>query len=199
MIKKIYDCGCFDYQKFIFDKMKNLALNSDEAIILIKILDKYSISKVLSNDELISELPLTKAKIEKSLASLLERNFYEIYVNYNEKGIGVEYISIDGFFNKVNQILLNNNQDINNEIFKVNQYLTQEMNRVLTSQEIEIVNSLILEDRYTLEDIKTACKKIKDKNKLITMRNLAQALTVKEEAKQAEMPSVLKDFLGKIK
>ena len=179
--------------------MKNLALNSDEAIILIKILDKYSISKVLSNDELISELPLTKAKIEKSLASLLERNFYEIYVNYNEKGIGVEYISIDGFFNKVNQILLNNNQDINNEIFKVNQYLTQEMNRVLTSQEIEIVNSLILEDRYTLEDIKTACKKIKDKNKLITMRNLAQALTVKEEVKQAEMPSVLKDFLGKIK
>ena len=33
MIKKLYECGCFDYKKFIMDNFKNyLAIDWDKAL-----------------------------------------------------------------------------------------------------------------------------------------------------------------------
>ncbi len=198
MIKKLYECGCFNFQKFILEHTKPLALNSDEAVILIKILEGWTKEKTLSSEALVADLSMTKAKADKALASLLERGFYEIYINYDQ-GIGQEYISLDGFFQKVSAILDANLPDFKDELYSINQYLTKQMNRILTAKELEILTSLVLEDRYTSDDIQKACEYLKGKGKLLSMRSLAQALAVKEEPAVRTSPKVVKDFIERIK
>lgn len=198
MLKKLYEAGCFNFQKFILDNTKSLSLNSDETMVLIKILEGYFQSKTLSSEALVLSLSLSKAKVDKALASLLERNFYEIYINY-DNGVGQEYISIDGFFKKVEAVLGNHSVNIEDEMFSINQYLTKQMNRILTSKELEILTSLIEEDRYRLSDFEKSCEFLKSKGKIITLKNIAQALVVKEEPKQASAPKVIEDFFKSIK
>ncbi len=198
MLKKLYQMGCFNYQNFILEHMKELYLSSDEAIVLIKILDGYRTNKSLSSESLISSTSLTKSKVDKSLASLLERSFYEIYINYDH-GIGQEYISLDGFFVMVEKILNHKNIDTNDELYAVTQYVTKKMNRILTSKELEILTSLIIEDKYTFKDIEKACDYLKLKSKIITLKNIAQALVVKEEGKPKVTSKVAQDFYNKIK
>lgn len=198
MIKKLYECGCFNFQKFILEHTKPLALNSDEAVILIKILEGWTKEKTLSSEALVADLSMTKAKADKALASLLERGFYEIYINYDQ-GIGQEYISLDGFFQKVSAILDANLPDFKDELYSINQYLTKQMNRILTAKELEILTSLVVEDRYTSDDIQKACEYLKGKGKLLSMRSLAQALAVKEEPAVRTSPKVVKDFIERIK
>ena len=77
MLKKLYECGCFDYRKYIIDNQKVLALNSDETIVLINMLDAYKSNKAMKSSELIKISGLTKAKCVKALNSLFERSFYE--------------------------------------------------------------------------------------------------------------------------
>ena len=187
MIKKLYECNCFDYQKFILNNTKQLSLSVEEAVVLIKLLDNYKISKIMST-ETFKSLALVKSHLEKALLSLLERSFYEIYINY-DNGIGVEYISLDGFFNKVEMLLNNEVANPKDELFLVNKYLNEELNRILVSKELDIVSSLVLEDCYKLDDFKRACEYLKGKNKLLNIKNIAQALTVKKEEKTAISPA----------
>lgn len=197
MLKKLYELGYFNYQKYIIEHMKELSLNSDETIILINILDFYKDDKTLSSEKLSQRLSLTKAKIDKALASLLERQYYEIYINY-DNGIGQEYISLDGFFNKAEAFIDANSSMSDDELHLVCQYISKEMNRILTSQELEIIQSMVIEDRYSLDDIKKAREVLKINKKLLTMKNLAQALVVKSESVKP-VNNVLKDFINNIK
>ncbi len=197
MLKKLYELGYFNYQKYIIEHMKELSLNSDETIILINILDFYKDDKTLSSEKLSQRLSLTKAKIDKALASLLERQYYEIYINY-DNGIGQEYISLDGFFNKAEAFIDVNSSMSDDELHLVCQYISKEMNRILTSQELEIIQSMVIEDRYSLDDIKKAREVLKINKKLLTMKNLAQALVVKSEPVKP-VNNVLKDFINNIK
>lgn len=197
MLKKLYELGYFNYQKYIIEHMKELSLNSDETIILINILDFYKDDKTLSSEKLSQRLSLTKAKIDKALASLLERQYYEIYINY-DNGIGQEYISLDGFFNKAEAFIDANSSMSDDELHLVCQYISKEMNRILTSQELEVIQSMVIEDRYSLDDIKKAREVLKINKKLLTMKNLAQALVVKSEPVKP-VNNVLKDFINNIK
>lgn len=197
MLKKLYELGYFNYQKYIIEHMKELSLNSDETIILINILDFYKDDKTLSSEKLSQRLSLTKTKIDKALASLLERQYYEIYINY-DNGIGQEYISLDGFFNKAEAFIDANSSMSDDELHLVCQYISKEMNRILTSQELEIIQSMVIEDRYSLDDIKKAREVLKINKKLLTMKNLAQALVVKSEPVKP-VNNVLKDFINNIK
>ena len=197
MLKKLYELGYFNYQKYIIEHMKELSLNSDETIILINILDFYKDDKTLSSEKLSQRLSLTKAKIDKALASLLERQYYEIYINY-DNGIGQEYISLDVFFNKAEAFIDANSSMSDDELHLVCQYISKEMNRILTSQELEIIQSMVIEDRYSLDDIKKAREVLKINKKLLTMKNLAQALVVKSEPVKP-VNNVLKDFINNIK
>lgn len=199
MIRKLYEEGYFQFQKFILDNAKALALTPEESVVLIKILEEYPRSKSLSGEALSENIALTKAKMDKALASLLERGFYEIYIHY-EDGIGREYICVDGFFAKVQNILGIRKEDFQDELYRVNQYLTKEMNRILTSKELEILSSLVLEERHTLADIERVCEALKKKGKIITMRALAQGLSVKDEPQPVNPSSkVVQDFFKSIK
>jgi len=200
MIRKLYESDCFDYQRFILNNSKLLSLSADEVVVLIKLLDNYKNSKIMSTESFKS-LSIVKSHLEKALLSLLERSFYEIYINY-DNGIGVEYISLDGFFKKVERILNNQNINPKDELFLVNKFLNEELNRILVAKELDVVSSLVLEDCYKLDDFKRACEYLKGKNKLLNIKNIAQALTVKEteeKPKIATAPKSVQAFFNSIK
>ena len=73
MIKKLYECGCFDYKKFIMDNMKKLGLNSDETIVLITMLDHYLDDSMLTNESLLKYLPFTKANYKNTHHEIIKR------------------------------------------------------------------------------------------------------------------------------
>ena len=198
MIKKLYECGCFDYKKFIMDNMKKLGLNSDETIVLITMLDHYLDDSMLTNESLLKYLPFTKEKLEKALASLLERSFYEIYIIY-ENGIGQEKISVDSFFNKVSILLNGISNNSEDELRLVCKEVQEAVNRILTSKELEIINSLVLEDKYTLENFKKSIETLKGKGRLITIKNIVATLSNKEEINVKPNNTLIKDFFNSIK
>lgn len=200
MIERMFKKGYFNYQKFIVTEAKLLSLTGDEAIILIKILDEYSKTNKYSVDNIFNGLNMTNDKFDLALTSLMDRNFYKIYLDNDSNGLGQEYISLEGFFNKVKELLETNPNDIADELTLINNLIREKLNRILTSKEIEIISMLVLEDRYTLNDFKRACKLLEDKKKNITIRGIAQALAIKETAEKPNPTSnVVKDFFNSIK
>ena len=196
MLAKLYEADCFNYAKFIIDNQKKLGLNSDEAIILINILDGYKTSKFLSRDVILAKTGLTKAKVDKSLNSLLERSYFQFYVSNKDDGI-TETISLDGFFIKASLILENKFVNFEDELSRVNDYLNNIFNRLLTASEMDIVQSLVLDDRKMLSDFENAYEKVKYK-KVVTFKMLVQALAL-PEAKPNNVPPAVSDFFSKIK
>ena len=198
MLKKLYDMGFFDYRNFIICNQKSLSLNSDEAIVLIKILENYSHSKSIEHEKIASSVNMTQSKLDKTLASLNERKFYEFYIE-EKNGKVEELVSVDGFFNRATAILDNKEDDIKDELFRILQLVTTSLNRTLTSKEIDIVSSLVEEDRYKYDDFKRSIEKIYNENRLMTIKTISNELNVKEEVKKSNIRSVGLDFFNSIK
>ena len=198
MLKKLYDMGFFDYRNFIICNQKSLSLNSDEAIVLIKILENYSHSKSIEHEKIASSVNMTQSKLDKTLASLNERKFYEFYIE-EKNGKVEELVSVDGFFNRATAILDNKEDDIKDELFRILQLVTTSLNRTLTSKEIDIVSSLVEEDRYKYDDFKRSIEKISNENRLMTIKTISNELNVKEEVKKYFIRSVGLDFFNSIK
>ena len=200
MIKKLFELGYFNYQDFIFDNIKKLSLSPIEAILLIKMLDQFKNDKRILINNLSSELVEKRKNIEDAISSLMEKGYYSIYISY-ENGLGEEAVSLDGFFNIVEKIIDNSNIiDATDELASVIDYLNQKLNRILSSQELEIVESLVKDDYYSLDNFKEAVEiKLKDRN-TITIKSIAKALATKEQKdKVAPKNDVLKDFIKNVK
>ncbi len=200
MLKKLYECGCFDYRKYIISNQKKLALNSDETIVLINLLDEYLINNAIKSSDIVKKTGLTKAKCEKALNSLFERSFYEIKL-VNENEISKEVVSLDNFFDKVSLQLNNEFDNLDDELSQVIKFLNEELNRILTSSELEIVESLVIEDRYKLKDFKASVEIIKSQKSFVSIKDIAQTIVNHEAySKKTEKEStILSDFFKKIK
>lgn len=198
MIKELYECGCFDYKEFIHQKQKTLSLTNDEAMVLVQILNMYKTNKSISNNDLYNVLNMAQNDIDNVLVKLLERDIYSIYVSF-EDGLGQESISLDGFFNLVEELLSNQMPDKQNELFVVNKWLSQKLNRILSSNEIDIISSLVENDGYTLADFENAYKSLEGKYKLITIKHLVQALSGDTFSKEKPKNVMLKSFMDSIK
>ena len=199
MLDTLYKKGYLDYTRIILDNAKILGLNAEEAFILIKILDNYHETKSISIEQLQESILITTNKIDKIVADLMEREYYEIYIAY-DKGVGKECISFKPLFDKINKIINNEVSFDNYDLEKAAKLLSERLNRVLTSSEIEILESLMTEDHYTLTEIDQASKRIVDKKRVLSMRTLTQELankTSETEVKKAA-PKALKDFFDKI-
>ena len=152
LFKKVY----LNYEKMILENTKALGVTIEEAVILICILKENS----LSVDKLQNNLLITFDKVDKILSSLMERGFYAIYLSY-DNGRGTECVSFEPLFEKLEAIINKNNQEVDDyDIAKANSFLSEKMNRVLTSQELEILQSLMLEDRYSYDEIVTGVNSI---------------------------------------
>ncbi len=200
MLKKLYEAGYLDYKKLILSNLRQLSLSANEALVLIKILDNFMVDRSVSLEKLQEELLISRAEIETALSNLMERNFYEIYINY-DNGVGNECTILDGFFNKIKALLNNELENSSDEIFRINQLISKSMNRILTATEFEILSSLVIKDKYDYKSFDNACKLLKEKKKNITMKSIAQALVVKEDIKPTDniTSSVVKDFFNSIK
>ena len=202
MIKKLYECGCFQYRKFILNHQKELLLTPEGAIVLIAMLKEYEENKYFSIHSLKDKLNISDTLLDQVLTNLMEREFYSVYVEY-EDGIGKEAISLDGFFDRVKEVLEDTcSKDYENDFFHVTQLIQKEINRVLTAEEMEIVSSLITEDRVKEDDIKDAIVYMKKHYKILSIKNLVTSLNrfrteVKTEPK--EVPDFVKSFLDNIK
>ncbi len=200
MIKKLFESGYFNYQDFILDNMKKLSLSPLESIVLIKMLDEFKTDKRILIDEILNNLVEKRSSVEEALANLNEKGFYEVYIT-NDNGLGEEAASLDGFFEKVESILNNNIvSDKGDELYSVIEYLNNTLNRVLSSDEIDMVTSLVKDDCYYLDSFKNAVE-VKLKNRsVITIKTIAKALATKDKPKNVKANNeLMKDFINKVK
>lgn len=199
MLKKLYECGCFDYRKYIIDNQKILALTADETVVLINILDAFKDNRAIKSSEIVKKTGMTKAKCERALNSLFERSFYEIKL-VNENDVSKEVISLDNFFEKVTLQLNNKFDNLEDELSLVIKYLNEKLNRILTSSELEIVESLVVEDRYKLINFKDSVEVLESQKSIISIRGIAQVINHDEKKiTNNTQPSILTDFFKKIK
>lgn len=199
MLKNLFEQGYFNYRDFIVENTKKLSLSSLEAMILIEMLDEFKNDKRILIDVISNSLLEKRSKIEEAMSSLNEKGFYSIYVSY-ENGLGEEVASLDGFFKTAEAIIENKPiSDKGDELYSVIEYLNGVLNRILSSQEIEIVTSLVKDDCYTLADFKNAVD-TKLKNKVITIKSLARALATKQDTvKVSSKNDLMKDFIKTVK
>lgn len=204
MLNILFDKHYLDYKKLILDNVKSLGLSSDEALVLIKILDQYPNSKTISISALLDSLSITQKKLESTLSSLMERKFYELYIAYDD-GVGQEYIRVEPLFQKIENILNNNIEDVNynNEIYTANKFITEQFNRVLTSNELEILTYLITDEHYTIEEIKEVTNSLLVNKRNLNMKSLVNALTKKRQPavkkEVAKDNEILKDFFSRMR
>lgn len=201
MLKKIFESGYFNYQDFILENIKKLSISPIEAIVLIKMLDQFQNDKRgILIDDIAKEFVEKRKSIEDSMSNLIEKGYCSIYISY-DKGLGEELISLDGFFDIAEKIINNVNiSDKTDELASVIEYLNKELNRVLSSQEIEIVTSLVKDDYYSLADFKNAIEvKLKDKS-VITIKSIAKALATKEKKTKVQSNNdLMQNFIKNVK
>ena len=141
MIKKLYEVDCFDYERFIMTYQKELLLTPVASVVLVLMLKEYKKNKYFSVEAIKDRITITDKEFDLVITNLLEREFYSIYVEY-EDGIGKEAISLDGFFDRVKEVLDGKTStDYENDFFYVTQLIQKEINRILKPEEMEIVSS----------------------------------------------------------
>ena len=199
MLETLYKKGYLDCTKIILDNAKALGLNAEESFVLIRILENYKETKTLSLEHLQENVLITSNKIDKIVADLMERGYYEIFIAY-DKGVGKECISFKPLFEKIIKVVNNEVTVDNYDLEKAARFLSSNLNIVLTASELEILESFMTDDHYSLKDIEEATKRITDKKRILSMRTLTQELANKDKVSNVkqEAPKALKDFFDKI-
>lgn len=199
MLNELYKKGYLEYSKMIVDNSKYIGLTAEEAFVLIKILDYYQANNQISIEQLQQEVLMTSAKIDKIVAALMERGYYEIFITY-DKGIGKECISFKPLFEKLEDILSNRISFDEYDLEKTVKFLSGIMNRVLTANELEIVQGFMIEDHYTFEQISSVAEDIKKNKRVLSMKSLASGLANAQVSVQnkKEAPKSFIDWYNKL-
>ena len=201
ILKRLFESDCFDYKKFILDNLKHLIIDASEAIVLIKIIEYYETTDAFNLEKLRETAPLSKKNFDEALASLLDKGFYSIYLK-EENGISEEAISIEGFFDRCEQLLSSKNSNDPSELQEILRIVSVGLNKILIATEIEIVKSLVEEDMYTKNDFEKAFVKLKDKN-VVNIKSLVSELEKERKKglkpKTKEIPQGFLDFVNNIK
>lgn len=201
MLKKLYLEGYFDYKKFIIDNQKKLGLTPNETIVLISLLESYAKDQdSISMDSIQDKVLLPKEEVAESLSKLLTKKYYSIFLKESD-GRSYEAISIDGFFNHSKDILNNTLSESDSDIYTITSLVQDKINRVLSSSELDIITTLVNEDKYTVNDFKEVITSLESKKRRITVKIIAQELAIpKEEApKPKKSNKMISDFMSKIK
>ena len=201
MIKRLYELGYFDYRKFIVDNQKKLSLSPLMSIVLIRALDIYKTKKTTATqEEFCDNLLISLDEADEVLSKLFEQGFYQIFTSENDNHLVEEFISFDGFFDKVEAVIKNDlldegKDDLSKTIF----YLQNEMHRVLTSKEIDIVTSLVIDDKYQYDQFTKAVNYLVDHKRNITIKSICDNLSQNTKVHKKKDNKLMKDFMDKIK
>ena len=162
-------------------------------------LNVYKTKKNISVSDLSPYLNMSYNDIENVLGFLLERDFYSIYISYID-GLGEESILFDGFFTKASDILNGVVNDYQNELTTITKWLNKKLNRLLSNMELDIITSLVEEDKKTFTDFKNAYNSLESTNRVISIKTLAKALSGDNSPKQKDSNNKLvKSFMDSIK
>lgn len=198
MLKKLYNSGWFDYREFIIDNQKKLSLSSTESLILIHLLNKYRYSIVFDKDDLKEHINVRKDIFENALGNLLSRGLFEIYLKDSD-GKSFEAFSMDGFFERSKEILEDKIVVDEDTLYTILKSVSKALNKVLSGNEVEIIKSLYIDDRYTLDDFNLAFSKLNDK-KIKNIRTLTLELeALRNKPIKESKPQFLDDFLKQVK
>lgn len=201
ILKRLFESDCFDYKKFILDNLKHLIIDASEAIVLIKIIEYYETTDIFNLEKLRETAPLSKKNFDEALASLLDKGFYSIYLK-ETNGISEEAISIEGFFDRCEQLLSSKTSNDPSELQEILRIVSVGLNKILIATDIEIVKSLVEDDMYTKNDFEKAFVKLKDKN-VVNIKSLVSELEKERKKglkpKTKEIPQGFLDFVNNIK
>ncbi|MBR6288477.1 MAG: hypothetical protein IKR19_04015 [Acholeplasmatales bacterium] len=201
ILKRLFESDCFDYKKFILDNLKHLIIDASEAIVLIKIIEYYETTDIFNLEKLRETAPLSKKNFDEALASLLDKGFYSIYLK-ETNGISEEAISIEGFFDRCEQLLSSKTSNEPSELQEILRIVSVGLNKILIATDIEIVKSLVEDDMYTKNDFEKAFVKLKDKN-VVNIKSLVSELEKERKKglkpKTKEIPQGFLDFVNNIK
>lgn len=199
MLQELYLKGFLNYSKILLEYSKALGLNAEEAFVLNKILDNYLATNTLSLDDLQTQVLIKSNRLDKIVASLMERNYYEVYLSY-DNGKGVECISFEPLFLRMENLLSQEKTKDPYDIEKANQFLCKNLNRVLTANELEILENLMVEEHYTYEAIVEATEQIKSSKRVLSLKTIALALANKKTKVEANTiaPQSFQDFIKRI-
>ena len=201
ILKRLFESDCFDYKKFILDNLKHLIIDASEAIVLIKIIEYYETTDIFNLEKLRETAPLSKKNFDEALASLLDKGFYSIYLK-ETNGISEEAISIEGFFDRCEQLLSSKTSNEPSELQEILRIVSVGLNKILIATDIEIVKSLVEDDMYTKNDFEKAFVKLKDKN-VVNIKSLISELEKGRKTgiknKENNVPQGFLDFVNNIK
>ena len=142
-----------------------------------------------------------KKNLDNSLANLIDRKFINFYLENDENGLASEAVSLDGFFERVAYII-NNETYEDNDAYMIVNIVQEGLNKPLTAKDLELLTSVINENRFKREDFENALEKLKQTRRVITVKSLLIELEnektgiIKEEK---ETPSFVKDFVSQLK
>jgi len=119
-----------------------LNLEMDEFILLVYLINQKDLVMFDVNN-LSSKLYMESNKILELISSLNEKNFISIEMK-KTNGVIEEYISTELFYNKIEGLLLsNNNEELNNDIYSI---FEAEFGRTLSPTETQIIGNWIESD-----------------------------------------------------
>ena len=138
---------------YLLKYRKNLNLDIDEFILLVYLINQKELVMFDVNN-LSSKLYIESNRVLELISSLNEKNYISIEMK-KTNGVIEEYISTELFYNKIEGILLSNEEDsTNNDIYSL---FESEFGRTLSPTETEIISNW-MESDISEELIKEALK-----------------------------------------
>lgn len=156
---EIFKNGNLVIPLYLFKNYKKLKLELNEFIFLMYI---YGLgNKTLFNpNKFCDDLNLELMEVMNLVSNLTDKGFIKVEVLKNEKGIMEEIIVLDGFFDKLNLIALdevNKEEQVDVENSSIFDLIEKEFGRTLSSMEYEIIKAW-LEQGFSEELIKEVLK-----------------------------------------
>ena len=127
--------------KILFNNYRKLNITEEELVIIMFIMS-YGVKLEYNPDIFVNELNMDKLKVMEIISNLNDKNILSIEMIKNGRK-NEEYISLDILYDKLLNIVIDNKEDnevINDSIFNV---FEDEMGRLLSAMEIEIIKEWI--------------------------------------------------------
>lgn len=146
----IIKSGSINIPLYIFKIKNELKIDTDTFIILMYLIN-YNEEKIVFNPMKISkDLNINLEEVMKYIDLLINNKLISVDVIKNEKNIMEDYINLELFYNKLNNLLIDevNNNETDNNFFSI---FEREIGRCISPMEYEIINAWL--DSNTSEEL----------------------------------------------
>lgn len=199
MLENLFEIKCLNYDKLIRLYYRNLNLDEKGAMILITILDYYSNDKALSAKKIAESSGYLITDVENTLASLLERDYIEIFLDILPNGKEIEAYRFLPLFKELESIIDKDNSKTKTNTSNISiiiSMIEEEVKRTLTASELETIKSWF-DDGKSFDEIKSTINKLKISYK-VTVKEVEKSLyKVQPKAKPNQKIKEVFDLMGR--